>query len=335
MRKLCRLATVALLVLAAMAGLMIGPSAVAAADKIVIKIGSSPPAEHPENVGAYEIKRLVEANSGGRVEVQVFPNRQIGDQRTMVENMRAGLLDVTWVTVGFFGSYEPTLNMIESGYLFDSPQHAYKLFDGRLGEEIRQRVEKHQVKLLGYFLAGVRELTNNVRPVNTPKDLQGLKIRVPQSKYHLKSLQLMGARAVSMSFAELYTAMQQGVVDGQENPLAIIHDEHLYEVQKFLSLTDHLLLMHMVMYSDKLWGKLPADIQKAVRDAVKGAEPVQRKAQEEKDASLLATLKTKGMRVNNADKAAFKQAVLPLREEAVKEYGDVAKKWFELIDAAR
>ena len=300
--------------------------------KITIKIGSSPPKEHPENVGAFEIKKRIEQMAGDRVEVQVFPNRQLGDQRTMVENMRAGLLDMTWVTVGFFGSYEPILNIIESAYLFDSEEHAYKVLDGPLGDEIRKRVEKHGVKLLGFFEAGVRQLTNNVRPVNNPQELRGLKIRVPQSKYHLKSLQLMGANAISMSFSELYTAMQQGVVDGQENPLAIIHDTHLYEVQKHLSLTDHLLLMHMVMFSEKRWNKLPADIQKIVREAVMGAEPIQRKAQRDKDASLLSVLKDKGMKVNTADKSAFRQAVLPLRQEAINEYGETAKKWFEIIE---
>ena len=300
--------------------------------KITIKIGSSPPKEHPENVGAFEIKKRIEQMAGDRVDVQVFPNRQLGDQRTMVENMRAGLLDMTWVTVGFFGSYEPILNIIESAYLFDSEEHAYKVFDGPLGDEIRKRVEKHRVKLLGFFEAGVRQLTNNVRPVNIPQELKGLKIRVPQSKYHLKSLQLMGANAISMSFSELYTAMQQGVVDGQENPLAIIHDTHLYEVQKYLSLTDHLLLMHMVMFSEKRWNELPADIQKIVREAVKGAEPIQRKAQRDKDASLLSVLKDKGMKVNTADKSAFRQAVLPLRKEAINEYGETAKKWFEIIE---
>jgi TRAP-type transport system periplasmic protein len=311
----------------------LAPAAPAA--EFTIRIGTSPPAEHPENVGAFEIERLIEEKSGGRVDVQVFPNRQLGDQRTMVENMRAGLLDMTWVTVGFFGSYAPILNIIESGYLFDDPAHAYRVFDGKLGDEIAKQVNQHQVKLLGYFLAGVRQLTNNVRPVYTPQDLQGLKIRVPQSKYHLKSLQLMGANAVSMSFAELYTALQQGVVDGQENPLAIINDTHLYEVQKYLSLTDHLLLMHMVMYSEKRWNQLPEDIRTIVAEAVQGAEPVQRKAQEDKDAGLLTVLKEKGMQVNKADKKAFQEALKPLRQIAIDEYGDTAKQWFEIIDNAR
>ena len=134
-----------------------------------------------------------------------------------------------------------------------------------------------------------------------------------------------------VALLEIGKHLHQGVVDGQENPLSIIQDRLLYEVQIYLSLTDHLLLMHMVMFSEKRWNKLPADIQKIVREAVKGAEPIQRKAQRDKDASLLSVLKDKGMKVNTADKSAFRQAVLPLRKEAISEYGETAKKWFEII----
>ena len=146
--------------------------------------------------------------------------------------MRNGTLEVTWVTVGFFGSYEPILNVIESGYLFRDSQHSYKVFDGPMGKEIRGLVEKHGVKLLGYYEAGLRHITNSVRPIRTPEDLKGLKIRTPQAKYHLNTLKYMGANPVAMSFGELYTAMQQKVVDGQENPVSNIYKSKFYEVQK-------------------------------------------------------------------------------------------------------
>ncbi|HSB71009.1 MAG TPA: TRAP transporter substrate-binding protein, partial [Candidatus Methylomirabilis sp.] len=220
-----------------------------AASKLVIKIGTGVAPDHPENIGARKIKELVEKKAGDRLEVQVFTDGQLGDQRTMVENMRNGTLEITWVTVGFFGSYEPILNVIESGYLFRDSWHSYKVFDGPMGEEIRGHVEKHGVKLLGYYEAGLRHITNNVRPINTPADLKGLKIRTPQAKYHLNTLKYMGANPVAMSFGELYTAMQQKVVDGQENPLSNIYKAKFYEVQKYISLTGHLHLTHMVMYS--------------------------------------------------------------------------------------
>lgn len=300
--------------------------------KTVIKIGTGVAVDHPENIGAFKIKELVEKRLGDQLEVRVYTDSQLGDQRTMVENMRKGLLEITWVTVGFFGSYEPILNVIESGYLFRDSQHSYAVFDGPFGNEVRKLVEKHGVKLLGYYEAGMRHLTNNVRPVNNPADLKGLKIRTPQAKYHLKTLQYMGASAVAMSFGELYTAMQQGVVDGQENPLSNIYKAKFYEVQKHLSLTGHLHLTHMVMYSDNLWQKLTPQQQEVVRQAVIDSQEAQRAAVRKDDATLLAKCKEGGMQVNEADREAFKKSVLPLRDEAVKEFGPKVKEWFNLIE---
>jgi tripartite ATP-independent transporter DctP family solute receptor len=306
-----------------------------AAAKIVIKIGTGVAPDHPENIGARKIKELVEKKAGDRVEVQVFTDNQIGDQRTMVENLRNGTQEITWVTVGFFGSYEPILNVVESGYLFRDSRHSYKVFDGPMGEEIRALVEKHGVKLLGYYEAGLRHITNSVRPINTPADLKGLKIRTPQAKYHLNTLKYMGANPVAMSFGELYTAMQQKVVDGQENPVSNIFKAKFYEVNKYMSLTGHLHLTHMVMYSAKLWEKLPPDLQKIVREAVIESQETQRKAVRDDDETLLKELKAKGMQVNEADREAFRKAVLPLRDEAVKEFGPKAKEWIDRIEATK
>lgn len=310
------------------------PAAQAGA-KTVIKIGTVVAPDHPENVGARKIKELIEKKAGDRVDVQVFTDGQIGDQRTMVENMRNGVQEITWVSVGFFGSYEPILNVIESGYLFRDSQHSYKVFDGPMGDEIRVLVEKHGVKLLGYYEAGMRHITNNVRPIKTPEDLKGLKIRTPQAKYHLNTLKYMGANPVAMSFGELYTAMQQKVVDGQENPLSNIYNAKFYEVNKYLSLTGHLHLTHMVMYSAKLWDRLPADLQKIVRESVIESQEAQRKAVRDDDERLLKEIKAKGMLVNDADREAFKKTVMPLREEAVKEFGPKAKEWIDRIEATK
>ncbi|OGB95991.1 MAG: C4-dicarboxylate transporter [candidate division NC10 bacterium RIFCSPLOWO2_12_FULL_66_18] len=332
MRTVLRWAGVLVLILAVVG--VVAPSAVAGT-KTVIKIGTGVAPDHPENIGARKIKELVEKKAGDRVEVQVFTDNQIGDQRTMVENLRNGTQEITWVTVGFFGSYEPILNVIESGYLFRDSHHSYKVFDGPMGDEIRALVEKHGVKLLGYYEAGLRHITNNVRPINTPADLKGLKIRTPQAKYHLNTLKYMGANPVAMSFGELYTAMQQKVVDGQENPLSNIYKAKFYEVNKYLSLTGHLHLTHMVMYSAKLWDKLPADLQKIVREAVIESQETQRKAVRDDDENLLKELKAKGMQVNEGDREAFRKAVLPLRDDAVKEFGPKAKEWIERIEATK
>jgi tripartite ATP-independent transporter DctP family solute receptor len=310
------------------------PAAQAGA-KIVIKLASGVAPDHPENIGARKIKELIEKKAGDRLDVQVFTDGQLGDQRTMVENMRNGTLECTWVSVGFFGSYEPILNVIESGYLFRDSQHSYKVFDGPMGDEVRGLVEKHGVKLLGYWEAGLRHITNSARPIRTPEDLKGLKIRTPQAKYHLNTLKYMGANPVAMSFGELYTAMQQKVVDGQENPVSNIYKSKFFEVQKYMSLTGHLHLTHMVMYSSKLWDKLPADLQKVVRDSVIESQETQRKAVRDDDENLTKELRAKGMQVNEADREAFRKTVLPLRDEAVKEFGPKAKAWIDQIEATR
>jgi tripartite ATP-independent transporter DctP family solute receptor len=319
----------------ALVALALAVPAAQAGTKTVIKIGTVVAPDHPENVGARKIKELIEKKAGDRLEVQVFTDGQIGDQRTMVENLRNGVQEITWVTVGFFGSYEPILNVIESGYLFRDSQHSYKVFDGPMGNEVRALVEKHGVKLLGFYEAGMRHITNNVRPVRSPEDLKGLKIRTPQAKYHLNTLKYMGANPVAMSFGELYTAMQQKVVDGQENPLSNIYNAKFYEVNKYLSLTGHLHLTHMVMYSARLWDKLPADLQKIVRESVVESQEAQRKAVRDDDQRLLSEVKAKGMLVNEADREAFRKSVLPLRDEAVKEFGPKAKEWIDRIEATK
>ncbi len=335
MQRIVRWAGMAVAILGLIGALTLPVGPAEAAVKTIIKIGTGVAPDHPENVGARKIKELVEKRAGDRMEVQVFTDGQLGDQRTMVENMRLGTLEMTWVTVGFFGSYEPILNVFESGYLFRDSWHSYKVFDGPMGNEVRGLVEKHGVKLLGFYEAGLRHITNNVRPIRTPADLKGLKIRTPQAKYHLNTLKYMGANPVAMSFGELYTAMQQKVVDGQENPLSNIYKAKFYEVNKYLSLTGHLHLTHMVMYSAKLWEKLPADLQKIVREAVIESQETQRKAVRDDDENLLKELKTKGMQVNEGDREAFRRSVLPLREEAVKEFGPKAKEWIERIEATK
>ncbi|KAA9009485.1 DctP family TRAP transporter solute-binding subunit [Histidinibacterium aquaticum] len=305
------------------------------AQDVTIKVGTVVSGDHPENVGAREFERLVEERSDGEIDVRVFTDSQLGNQREMVEQLRSGTLEMTWVTTGFFGSWEPVLGTLEIGYLFDDREHAFRAFDGELGDEVANLVENHGVELLGYYEAGMRHLTNSVRAVEGPDDLQGLKIRTPRATYHLKTLELMGANATPMAFNELYTAMEQGVVDGQENPLSNIYNARFSEVNDYLSLTGHLHLTHMVLYSEDLWGDLSPEHQEIVRQAVLDSAQVQRDKVAEDDANLLSELEEQGMEVTEPDREAFAEQVAPLRDEAVAEFGDDAQKLLDLVDAAR
>ena len=307
----------------------------AMAQDVTIKVGTVVSGDHPENVGAREFERLVEERSGGEIDVRVFTDSQLGNQREMVEQLRSGTLEVTWVTTGFFGSWEPVMGTLEIGYLFDDREHAFRAFEGPLGDEVAGLVEQHGVELLGFYEAGMRHLTNSVRPVNGPEDIEGLKIRTPRSTYHLRSVEMMGANATPMAFNELYTAMEQGVVDGQENPLSNIFNARFSEVNDHLALTGHLHLTHMVLYSEQLWDDLSPEHQEIVRQAVLDSAVVQRAQVAEDDATLLAELEAQGMQVTRPDRDALAAAVAPLRDDAIAEFGEDAARWIEMIDAAR
>ncbi|PVB60480.1 TRAP transporter substrate-binding protein [Labrenzia sp. 011] len=302
---------------------------------VTVKIATVVSGDHPENVGAREIKRLVEERSNGEIEVRIFTDGQLGNQRELVEQLRNGTLEITWVTTGFFGSWEPVMNTLEIGYLFDDREHAFRAFDGELGEEVATLIEKHGVKHLGFYEAGMRHVTNSVRPINTPDDLKGLKLRTPNAKYHLTSVEMMGASPTPMAFSELYAAMEQKIVDGQENPLSNIHAAAFYEVNDHLALTGHLHLTHMVMYSEELWNKLSKEHQEIISQAVIDSQQVQRDKVAADDASLLAVLEEKGMQITRPDRAALAEKVAPLREQAIEEFGDQSGRWIELIDQAR
>lgn len=321
-----------LLIALAASSALISP---AFAADLVIKIGTGVSGEHPENVGAYEIKRLIEERSGGDIEVRVFTDGQLGNQREMIEQLRDGTLEITWVTTGFFGSWEPVLNTLEIGFLFDSREHAFAAFDGQLGEEVAALVNNHGVELLGFYEAGMRHITNNVRAIENVEDLAGLKIRTPEAKYHLSTLELMGASPTPMSFNELYAAMEQGIVDGQENPLSNIHSAAFYEVNDHLALTGHLHLTHMVLYSEQLWDQLTDEQREIIGQAVVDSQVVQRNKVGDDDASLLTVLEQEGMTVTQPDRAAFAELVAPLRDQAISEYGQQAADWLDLIDSLR
>lgn len=319
----------------ALAG-FVGLTAVPAlAADVVLKISTTVSGDHPENVGAREIERLVEERSGGAIDVRIFTDSQLGSQREMVEQLRNGTLEMTWVTTGFFGSWAPVLNTLEVGYLFDGGEHASRVFEGPLGDEVAELVEQQGVKHLGWFEAGTRHITNSVRPINTPEDLVGMKLRTPTAKYHLATLEAMGASPTPMAFGELYAAMEQGVVDGQENPLSNIFNAAFYEVNDNLALTGHLHLTHMVLYSQQLWDQLSPEHQKIIQDAVTESQKVQRDKVASDEASLLKTLEEKGMKVTRPDPAPFVEKVQPLREQAIAEYGEQAERWLKLIDEAR
>jgi tripartite ATP-independent transporter DctP family solute receptor len=206
-----------------------------------------------------------------------------------------------------------------------------------VGDDVKKRIEsKTDFKPLAFFEAGIRQMTNSRRPIKVPEDLKGLKIRVPQSKVNMDALAAMGATPVAMAFPEIYSALQQKVIDGQENPYTMPWNFKFYETQKYLSKTGHMLLTHTVLYSKKLWQQLPGDIQTAIMESANEAKHYQReqvRLMEDRMKGLL--IEKGGMLFNEADQEAFRKAVEPLYGKYATEYGPEAATFIKRIQETK
>jgi tripartite ATP-independent transporter DctP family solute receptor len=218
-------------------------------------------------------------------------------------------------------------------FLFSTAGQAFKVLDGPLGKELSDKSAEKGLIVLGYWDNGIRHMTNSKRPITKVEDMKGLKMRTPPDTVLVDIMQSLGAEAQQIKFAELYVALQQGVVDGQENPLMNIHASKLYEVQKHLALTSHQFQMTPFLMSKRSWDKLSEADRKAVTEAAAEATALQRKLSQESDDKLLADLKAKGVQVTTVDKAAFEKATSAVDDKwLATPIGPYAKK---VITAAR
>jgi tripartite ATP-independent transporter DctP family solute receptor len=226
----------------------------------------------------------------------------------MVTALRTGALDMSANSQGAVANAVPEYAAFGMPFAFASPAAAFKLLDGALGRELADKSAEKGMILLGTWDNGIRQMTNSKRPITKVEDVKGLKMRVPPDATLVDIMTALGAESQQIKFAELYVALQQGVVDGQENPLVNIHASKLYEVQKHLALTNHQFQMTPFLMSKRTWDKLSDTDKRAVQEAAAEATALQRKLSAEADEKLLADLKAKGVQVTTVDKAAFAKA---------------------------
>lgn len=320
----------AALVAAAVAALL-PLSAHAQAMKLTLGHGAAP--ENPRHIASLKFAEVVKARTNGRVEVQVAPSAQLGDDAAMVTALRTGALDVSANSQGAVSAAVPEFAAFGMPFMFSSPAAAFKLLDGPLGKELADRSAEKGLVLLGTWDNGIRHMTNSKRPITKVEDMKGLKMRVPPDATLVDIMKSLGAEAQQIRFAELYVALQQGVVDGQENPLVNIHASKLYEVQKHLALTNHQFQMTPLLMSKRTWDKLSDADKKAVQDAAAEATALQRKLSQEADDRLLADLKGKGVQVTTPDKAAFEKATAEVDDKWMA--GPIGPYVKKVIGAAR
>jgi tripartite ATP-independent transporter DctP family solute receptor len=288
-------------------------AAQAQAVKLTLGHGAAP--GNPRHEAAVKFAEVLKAKTGGRIEVQVAPSAQLGDDAAMVTALRTGALDISANSQGAVANAVPEYAAFGMPFLFSDAAAAFKLLDGPLGKELADKSAQKGMIALGYWDNGIRQMTNSKRPITKVEDLKGLKMRTPPDTVLVEIMQALGAEAQQIKFAELYVALQQGVVDGQENPVVNVHASKLYEVQKNLALTNHQFQMTPFLMSKRSWDKLSDADKKAVQEAAAEATALQRKLSQESQDKLLADLKAKGVQVTNVDKTAFAKATAPVTDK--------------------
>jgi tripartite ATP-independent transporter DctP family solute receptor len=250
------------------------------------------------------------------VDVQLFPNRAIGDERPLLDGMRLGTVDMGVITNAVIAQIEPAFQVNDLPFLYANEAQAHKVLDGKVGQTLAKKLEAKGVVALGFMEGGFRHMINNVRPVTKPEDVKGVKYRVMQNPVFIDMFSSMGGNAVPMAWGETFTAVQQGTIDGLEIPIAVIDSSKFNEVTRYLSLTNHTYSMIGLLMSKKSFDKLPPDLQAAVREAGRTAVGAQRQAAGANARQLVDTLAKKGMKVNPiADVAPFRASVKPVYDK--------------------
>ena len=288
------------------------------AEKKIIKVSIGLNEQHPEYLALQEFKKEVEAKTNGRYEVQVYANAQLGDDVKATESVRMGTLEMSGPSSSPLSGISPELMVFDLPFLFPSTEIAYKVLDGPVGQRLLDSLSAKGLKGLAYYENGFRHVTNSVRAIKTPADTKGLKIRTMENPIHLATWKALGASPTPMPFSEVFTAMQQHTIDGQENPVPTNYLQKFHEVQKHMTLSGHVYTPHLILMSQKVWDTMSKEDQKIFQDAANKGKDFVRKTSAELNQSLTKKLEEEGMTVTKLTPEqlkAFQDAVKPVYDE--------------------
>lgn len=317
-------------------------SAQPAADGIsqrTIKIGSGATENSPVGQAMVEFKKIVEEKSGGKIKVQTFPSSQLGDDKQMIDALKAGTLEMSTPTTA------PLVGTVKDFGIFDLPftisnaEQADKVLSSPVGQKLLDKLPDHGLIGLTYWEYGFRNLTNKKRPVSKVEDFAGLKIRTQQNNIHIDVFNALGANATPMAYSEVFSGLESGAIDGQENPVGAIEDNKYNEVQKYLSLTNHIYSPIALLMSKKFWDQLSDEEKKIIQDAAVQAGANEKKNVREQAQQSITNLKNAGMEVNEfseEEKAKAKEIIKPVIEKHTQELDqEIVNEFFQVVGAAK
>lgn len=271
-------------------------------------------ADQPSALAAERVAREVAEKSGGRLEIQILPAGQLGSDVEIIEQIQLNTVQIGFPPTAKLGNFEPRMQLFDLPYIFPSRKALEAVLDGDIGTDLLASLDKQGLKGICYWGSGYKQITTSVRPITRVGDLQDIKMRTMQSPLIIGQYRAWGANPIPISFGETYNALQQGVAEAQENSLVTIDKMKFYEVQKYLTVSNHAYLAYAVIVNDKAWNKLPADLQKILADALKAGRDWSRDETERQNGALLAKFR-KSLQVHELSAEA--QAEFVERSRAV------------------
>ncbi|WP_166626731.1 DctP family TRAP transporter solute-binding subunit [Jeotgalicoccus sp. S0W5] len=291
---------------------------------ITLSFANELPASHPWGISAEKFKETVEEESNGSIEIVIHNGGSLGSSGyEILEGTGLGTIDIGIASTPV-SQMLPEFELLSLPYLFKNREDAWEVVDSEVGTEIMKGFEEQNLKHLAFWEDGYRQVTNNSRQIYTPEDFEGLRIRVPESTLRMDTFEALGSSPLPMSFSEVFTALQQGTIDGQENPLSVIENSSLYDVQKYLTITNHVYSPASLFINNEVWNELTNEQQDILIDAANEGRDLNRELNKEEGESLAMELEEKGMEVytlSEEEMEVFQETTLPVYEKLVDELG--------------
>ena len=313
-----------------------GQSGINSASAIELRFAHFAADGHPGDLAAEMFAKAVEQRTGGKVKVTVYPANELGSPPEQLEQIKLGAVDMGLPTQGALDKYSKRFGVVMLPFVYDDYAHAYRVLDGPFMAWAQADIDKQGMVLLSNWEWGFRNITNNKRPINSPDDMKGLKMRVPPEIQLQATMEALGAVTTKIAFPELYMSLKQGVADGQDNPLSVIYHFKIYEVQKNLAITRHVYNSMVHVISKATWDKLTPEQQSIVREESKKAGDFMRITLQKEDESLLQKLKDSGMAITTPDIAPFRALMKPAWDRIADYSGkqNVAE-FLKMVDSVR
>jgi tripartite ATP-independent transporter DctP family solute receptor len=300
---------------------------VSTADALEIKSSDVHAMGYPTTDAIQYMGEWLSEQTDGRINITIYHSMQLGGEKEALEQVQLGALEMTRVSVGVVGPIVDDFNAFNLPYVFRSIDHMHNVVDGEIGQELLARLEAGELIGLGFMDAGARSFYNKEKPIRTPEDLAGLKIRVMQNPIFVDMMSEMGGSGIPIAFNELYTAMQTGVVDGAENNPPSYSTQKHYEVAGYYSLTEHLVVPEIFVFSKRVWDTLSEEDQNLIREAAVLATEKERELWQAMEQKAMAELEELGVQINDdVDKAAFIEATAPVREKFGAQYAELLER---------